>query len=321
MKKFRAVLSVDTSFTTPLDGVYSIGKYALLPCQHTEKNRFSKCSNFIIQFDFDALENKDIGKKDLVSFLNLKKGTYEAQVFIAWLVCASRHWARLSTNAIGPSTKFEPTFIGSVNTFDESILDRMFHINKKSRKGTFVKIPRRNFVDQPTETLWHFWEFKLPLDFPDLTTKLFSLESNAREKFLNACFSYQLALELWTSHPTLSIVALVSAVESIMVDEPISQFCNYAKRKCDLKKGVMKKFRRFFEHNLFYPLPKDLKTFLEDVYSGRCTYVHKALLGEARLRGPHFGISLFDDERKLDNEKRHLEQLVNAALIEWLQKF
>ena len=213
--------------------------------------------------------------------------------------------------------RFGPTVISPVNDFDKNVLDTVFHVNKKSKNGTFVEVPRPNFssIVRGSET------FKLPSDFSDLTKKLFSLENEAREKFLNACFSYQFALEMLNPYPTISILALVSAVESMMVDEFTSGFCNDAKKRCPLKSDVMKKFRTFFERNLVYPLPKELKRFLNDVYSKRrSTYVHRALLGEGSLRGPHFGISLFEDEMKLDSEKRALEQLVNAALIEWLQK-
>ena len=151
--------------------------------------------------------------------------------------------------------------------------------------------------------------------------KLFSLEVETREKFLNACFSYQFALEMWAQYPTISVLALVSAVESMMVDEFTSRFCEDAKKRCSLKFDVMKKFRAFFERNLSYPLPKELKRFLNDVYSKRrSTYVHKALLGEGSLRGPHFGFSLLEAEKKFDSEKRDLEQLVNVALIEWLHR-
>lgn len=317
MQKFRAVLSVDTSLSTRLDGVYSIEKYVLIPCQITEKKFLSLISNFIIQFDFDGLEEKNSDKKGLVSWHNQKKAIDEAKVFIAWLVCASRYWARLSSIATGPSMSFGSTVISPADAFDESVLDRVFHINKKPRKGTFVKIPRPNFAP----IVKGGTKFKLPLDFPDLTAKLFSLESKEREKFLNACFSYQFALEMYMQYPTISILALVSAVESMMVDEFTSQFCKDAKKRCLLKSDVMKKFRTFFERSLTYPLPKELKKFLNDVYSKRrSTYVHRALLGVGRSRGPYFGMPLFADERKLDVEKRALELLVNAALIEWLRK-
>ena len=191
-----------------------------------KKNQYSGCSNFIIQFDFDGLKEKVNDNDGLVRWHNEKKAIDEAKVFIAWVVCASRRWARLTSRTTGSSLKFGPTVITPANGFDESVLDRVFHINKKSRKGTFVKIPRPNFDLNIKGTE----KFKLPSDFPNLTAKLFSLECEAREKFLNACFSYQFALEMSLQYPTISLLALVSAVESMMVDEITSQYCEIAKK-------------------------------------------------------------------------------------------
>jgi len=111
----------------------------------------------------------------------------------------------------------------------------------------------------------------------------------------------------------------VSAVESMMADEYTSGFCKDAERQCPLKKDVMKKFRAFFERNLQYPLPEELKNFLGIVYSRRSDFVHKALLGEAEVRGIKFGL-MSEKTRQIDEEKRDLEKLVNAALIEWLKR-
>ena len=81
----------------------------------------------------------------------------------------------------------------------------------------------------------------------------------------------------------------------------------------------MKKFRVFFERNLQYPLPKELRNFLNRVYSKRSTYVHIALLGEGEARGIQFGYKS-EEVRRLNDEQRYLEKLVNAALMEWIQR-
>jgi hypothetical protein len=152
-----------------------------------------------------------------------------------------------------------------------------------------------------------------------LTKKLFSLRKKEKNKFIDACFAYQFALENWTAYPTISLIALVSSVESIMADEYSSGFCDEVQKICSLKRDIMKKFRKFFETNLQYPLPKELKKFLDNAYSNRSKYIHRYLLGNPETRG----ISLFynySKRIKLRNEQEKLEQLVNAGLIEWLKR-
>ena len=60
MQKYRAIFSVDTSLFNPLDGTYSIEKYILMPCSITRKNQELGCSNFVLQFDFEGLNEKDV---------------------------------------------------------------------------------------------------------------------------------------------------------------------------------------------------------------------------------------------------------------------
>jgi hypothetical protein len=196
-------------------------------------------------------------------------------------------------------------------------LETTFHIDKKAKEGEFFQVQRPHF--SLNEFAKEFQTLKLPSDFPLLTKKMFSLERKERERFLNACFSYQFSLENWICYPTVSILSLVSAVESMMVDKYTSGFCEGANTLCPLKKDVMKKFKTFFEWNLQYPLPRELRDFLDMVYSKRSSYVHKALLGEGEARGIQFG-HISEEVRQLTDEQRYLERLVNAALMEWLKR-
>ena len=69
-----------------------------------------------------------------------------------------------------------------------------------------------------------------------------------------------------------------------------------------------------------HPLHRELRVFLNSVYTKRSTYVHKVLLGEGEARGViPFGF-ISEKVRRLKAEQRYLEKLVNAALTEWLKR-
>lgn len=319
MPEYHAVFSIDTSFFNRLDGMYTVEGYVLKPCLLTERNQHTGCSNFILEFDFYGLDEKDVDNSERVrrSFVNMNKGAQIAKEFVAWFVLATRDWARLSSQSQGHAMRFGPCTHHPVEEFDENILETAFHIDKKAKEGEFFKVQRPHFSFDKLAK--EFQTLKLPSDFLLLTKKMFSLERKERKKFLNACFSYQFALENWISYPTVSLLSLVSAVESMMVDEYTSGFCEDGNRLCPLKKDVMKRFKTFFERNLQYPLPRELRDFLNMVYSKRSLYVHEALLGEGEARGIQFGL-ISEEVRQLNDEQRYLERLVNAALMEWLKR-
>lgn len=316
--KYHAVFSVDTRVDNRLDGYYTVEGYVLKPCLLTPENRQRNLSRFVLEFDFYGLNEKNVvesSERNRRRWENRNKGAQKAKIFIAWLVLATREWARLSSQHHGPMMSFGPYVHYPVEDFDESILETTFHVDKKVKNGEFFEVKRPSYSFSSKEPLTNL---KLPSDFPSLTKKIFSLRKKEREKFLNACFSYQFALDNWTAYPTISILSLVSAVESMMADEYTSGFCKDANKQCPLKKNVMKKFRAFFERNLQYPLPKQLETFLNSVYSKRSKYVHNALLGGAELHGIR---SLSSKKMwELTMEQRYLAQLVNAALLEWLKR-
>jgi len=320
MQKFHAVFSVDTMFFSRLAGIYRVEDYTLRPCHLTKKNQLIGCSNFVLEFEFGGLDEKgivDSSEKARRGFVNDNKSAQIAKEFVAWLVLATRRWARLSSQSSGPSMKFGPFGHYPVEDFGENILETTFHVDKKAKKGEFLEVQRPSFSLDGFGGLGMI--FKLSSDFPHLTRKVYSLRRKEREKFLNACFSYQFALENWTPYPTVSILSLVSAIESMMTDEYTSGFCEDAKRQCLLKRDVMKKFRLFFERNLQYPLPREYEMFLNSVYHKRSAYVHKALLGEGEARGIQFGF-LPEKVLKIRTELHKLENLVNAALMDWLKR-
>lgn len=284
-----------------LDGTYTVGDYTLRPCLLTPRNALKGCSNFVLEFDFDWIDERS-AINSAERFIYTASGEKIAKDFIAWLVVATREWISLSHQSSGHRMTYGPYNIEPVEDFDGSKLGTTFHIDKKAKVGEFLEVRRPEFSLNP---LGRNGTLKLPYDVLLLTKKMLSLSKREREKFLNACFSYQFAFENWMAYPTVSLLSLVSAVESMTADES--------------KKGVMKKFRAFFERNLEYPLSSELQSFLNRVYSKRSTFVHEALLGEGEARGIQFWFKS-ENAWQLDEEKRNLEMLVNAVLMEWLRR-
>jgi len=313
---YEAFYLVDTSFWCPLDGKYKIEDYVLIPSLKTRRNSESGCSSFVLRFDFQGIKEKgfDSNEEARRKFINKSAASLKAKIFLAWMVCATGNFARLSSTTFGGMMSGGPSTHVMQEDFDETKLSS-FNIDRTAKKGEFITLKRPDLekvITPETRSL------KLPSDFPILTKKMFSLKKSQRKKFTNACFSHQFALENWTSYPTVSILALVSAVESIMADTYTSKFCQDARRPCPLKSDVMKKFRMFFEQTLTNPLPKHLRKFLNDIYSRRSLFVHKALLGEpGGIRGV-FSSYFSDEHERLMAELRNLEKLVNAGLLQWL---
>ena len=319
---YKAFYLVDTCFFSPLDGKYTIEEYFMIPCLNTVRNSELGCSSFALGFDFKGVEERglDSSEQTRQSFVNMSIASLKAKTFLAWMVCATRQYARLSNIAFGRQMKGGPSIHILLEDLDESKL-QCFNLNTSAKEGEYVTLKRPSLEEASTSQTHLTGTFKLPSDFPSLSKKMFSLRRKEKEQFLNACFSYQFALENWSSYPTISILALVSAVESMIAETYTSKYCKDAKRNCRLKTNLMKRFRMFFEQTLTYPLPLDLKRFLNAVYSRRSLFVHKALLGQTGgirgVFGQHFGDGL-DSDMKLMSELRDLERLVNAGLIQWL---
>jgi hypothetical protein len=201
-------------------------------------------------------------------------------------------------------------------TIDESILEKVFHIDSNKKTGVFYSIDRPNYSSLTFKEFPH--SLNIPLDVKEYTDKLYSLPKRERDKFIDACFSHQFSRQNSRRLPSVSLVALVNCVEIMMRDEVTSGYCKDAQRRCPLKKDVIVKFRRFFEDNLSYPLPPEKKRFLDDCYRSRSNFVHRALLGDGPLRGPKY-LSLGKDD-KVSGQLHELETLVNAGLIQWLTK-
>jgi hypothetical protein len=314
--RYRAIFSVDILTLDRIGGNYDVEGYEIRPCLMSEHPGL--CSNLLLLFPFEGVDEsgKSESKRIEALFQNRAAASRKAKIFIAWLVCATRKWARLSSQTVGPGVSGGPSTHLREEDYGDPLLDS-WKIDRDAIEGEFTVVRRpcfAGFFRKAGEP------FKIPSDFPSLTRKLFSLQEKLKAKFLNACFSYQFALENWSAYPTVSVLALVSSIESMMWEEISSQYCEHLRRRCVHKKDIMKKFRSFFERTIANPLPRDLKKFLDNTYSMRSDYVHRALLEGYGIRGAYESEALLNGKLEPIRELRNLERLVNAALIQWLIK-
>ena len=316
MNEYVAYISCDTGFFNQLEGKYLILKYTLEPCIIRERNQHRGVANFTISFPFEGLPEEGLSDKEKVhnSFLNQQTAVEEAKLFIAWLSVASRKPLDLSHTRFGGIQTFGPSSHETKDKLDKKLIAKVHHIKTDAPEGTFQKVERPIYESYADST----HSLKIPHDFPDLTQKLYALPDGEREKFFDACLSYQFALINSGTLPSISLVALVNAVESLMRNRFSSGYCEDAKRRCNLKKDVMKKFRKFFEENLQYPLPEEKQRFLNEVYSSRSNFVHKALIGAGPFRGPMY-MSL-GRGRELYDQLSGFSALLNACMINFLMR-
>lgn len=290
-----------------LDGYYQVEEYRIIPCEKVIRSEEKPFQTILLVFPFEGLEGVDAQ----THFQNRAIMAGKAKKFVAWLVVATGVAMRLYHIGFGGASFGKGTFIPRKEFVEEKIL-KEFQADITAKEGKYEEIFRPDLSAKgvsPGTTL------KLPLDFPRLTRKLFSLPVKMQRQYIDACLSFQFGLENWGAYPTVTLVAFVSAVESIMAEEFTSGYCEDAKKICQFKKDITKKFRAFFERTLIKPLPEDLRNFLNETYSKRSTFTHKALLGEIGLCGTY---GEYSKTSKLYSELRFLFRLIRAGLIQWL---
>ena len=309
MSRYRIAFLVETSLFNYLEGYYQIKEFLLRPCLITKSNQESYQANFVLDF----LSEEDSVRGGWGRLEATHNATKKAITFLSFLVLATRRWAQLSSGYTENSIRYGPVVFYRPRRFGNNELSCL-NVDENAKAGGFVEIQRpdlsRGIIDCQGNSL--------PSDILELAEKFFSLKDPERDKFIDSCLSYQFALENWMAYPTVSVVALVSAVEAMMHDVKVENVCELTGKECSRIHGVMKKFRMFFEQNLgLY----DIKKLLNYLYSKRRSkYVHESLLGKGEIRGIRVLSSGRKEEKKLNEEKEVLEKLVNAGLVEWLKK-
>ena len=291
-----------------LDGYYIIDEYKIIPCVEEKALSVQKpWRTLVLTFPFEGIEG------DNHHFENMEIGAKKASRFVSWFALITDISTRLAYSGFGRGGVFFKCWHCLASNYTEGEDLKPFDPDLIVPAGRYAEIKRPDFF---SFSLSGSSPLKLPSDMDRLTRKLFSLPAQEQSRYINACSSYQYALEVWGPYPTVSIVALVSAVESMMADRFSSSYCEAAKRNCSLKQNVSKKFRAFFEQTLAKPLPADLEEFLTNAYSDRSSFVHRALMGDF---GPSSYVSITDSKfQDLRSELFQLSRVVRAGLLQWL---
>jgi hypothetical protein len=307
-----AYISCEAPFFNQLEGVYEIGSYTLIPCTNRLENQYGGFSNFILKFPYTWVTDEN---KGLEEFKNQPIAIEEAKIFVAWFSTITRSYIDLSHQDRGNGLRFGPiSFDQPSNEITQDHLESIFHIKPDLIKGTY-HAESNELVPFPSRYRW----LKIHPDTLRLTEKIYSLPSKVKDKFIDACYSYQFSLQVKRRLPSVSIVALVNCVEIIMRDEIISEYCEDAKKICPSKQGAMKKFRHFFEGLISEQLPDNFKKYLNEIYKKRSNYVHRALLGEGLLRGPQYlTFGRFEQDEAVLQQRKDFDDLVHFGLISWL---
>jgi len=308
MEQYRAIVSCTTGFFQGLNGKYVLDKFHLLPSELTPVNQDTHTRNFALQFDFtdQPSEESTIARLDVMN-----TAINEAKYFIAWLSTATKTFVELTSESRYQGESFGPIRHYPISSPPEPEQYNAFHLTPDPPEGNYVPESMLKYVGSSTSGL------RVPDTIHGLTKKLYSLPSDLREMFFDACFAYQFSLENRRRLPYVSLIALVSCIEGMMRDMKTSGYCADAGRRCNLKFDVTIKFRRFFEENLENPLPEDQKKFLNGIYSNRSSFVHESLLGYNQYRGPLYlsrGITEFKNDISL------FDQLVHNGLMNWLKR-
>jgi hypothetical protein len=285
-----------------------VDEYRIIPCVEKEPVSMEKSwRTLILIFPFQGKDDDNVNH-----FENMSIGATKASRFVAWFTLITDIATRLTYSGFGRGGLFFKCHHVQADNYREEEDLKTFNPNLEAPAGQYEEIKRPDFSS--FERL-NSSNPKLPRDMEELTKKLFSLPHEEQDKYANACRSYQYALEVWSPYPTVSLVALVSAVESMMVDRFVSSYCEDAGKNCPLKRNVAKKFRIFFEQTLAKPLPSDLEQFLARAYSTRSSFVHRALLGKFGAI-PYYHNS--GKTRELRSEQFQLSRIVRVGLLQWL---
>ena len=160
------------------------------------------------------------------SFRNHESAIEEAKLFIAWLSVVTRSPLDLSHHGFGGVQTFGPSSHEPLDNVDRDTMIKVQHIKNDAIEGTYETVKRPTYESSIRSTK----SLRIPHDFPELSRKLYSLSDPYQEMFFDSCLSYQFALLNSYKVPSVSLVALVNVVESLMRYEDSSARARIVKR-------------------------------------------------------------------------------------------
>jgi len=165
-------------------------------------------------------------------------------------------------------------------------------------------------------------DITFPADLDALFDKYFNLNNDDMGKFYTACKLYNQALELETTHSSLSLVASAMAIEALLNNEVEKYKCGHEKsiEQCENEEckipiyGLNSRFKQFFlEYAADSPV---MEKFAGKFYKFRSGIAHGGLLRDD-LHDSGFYAGDNDEEQAFRGESL---SITNHLLINWLVK-
>lgn len=173
------------------------------------------------------------------------------------------------------------------------------------------KVESNTYFNRYAETLDAV--FDLPKDLDCLLDAYFELDANRRERFLSACALFEKGAELWGSQPSLSFIAFVSSLETLINLEHKDEEVEKCGECGQDRYRVTKKFRDFFAK--YGSDSPEFKKYSMEIYNYRSKVVHTGELFVGEVIPEKFGSHdrIFDDDFR-----RSVTRTVRMCIANWL---
>jgi hypothetical protein len=158
-------------------------------------------------------------------------------------------------------------------------------------------------------------EFDLPGNVNHLFDAYFSLGKDAKKSFLSSASLFNQGTKLWSEHPSLSFVSLVSSLETLIYFDHVKDKVEKCPECGQERHRVVQKFREFF-NSYGSPAP-EFKKYALKVYKYRSNVLHRGELFLGEVYPQKFGsIESFED----DELRRSVLRTCRICLVNWLIK-
>lgn len=177
--------------------------------------------------------------------------------------------------------------------------------------GEIARVESNTYFNRYAETFDAVFDIPEDLDF--LLDAYFGLDTNQRERFLSACALFEKGSELWGSHPSLSFIAFVSSLETLINLEHEDEEVKKCGECGQDRYRVTKKFRDFFAKYGSDSL--EFKKYSMKIYQYRSKVVHTGELFVGEVIPERFGSHdrIFDDDFR-----RSVTRTVRICIANWI---
>lgn len=155
-------------------------------------------------------------------------------------------------------------------------------------------------------------QFDLPDNITTLFDAYFDLTEDAPQYFLSACSLFNQGIEIWSSFPSLSFAAFVSALETLIAYDHKQTKIEKCKECGQDRYRVVKKFRDFFGS---YGSPDpNFKKYALKIYKTRSKILHRGELFIGDVYQQKFGMHDWNES----NFRRSIISTARICLVNWL---